>query len=347
MLIAVTGGTGFLGSHSVAALVHAGHRVRLLARTERAVDAALRPLGVDPDDVDVEIGDVTDGVSVRRTVRAADSVLHAAAVFSFDVRDRRRMRAVNARGTDVVLRAAAAADVGKIVYVSSIVALMPSAGRPLSQDSPVGRPRETYFASKAAAEVIARRHQAAGAPIAITYPPALLGPHDPHVGDQTARLRNVLRGLMPMWPSGGFPVGDVRDTAALHAALLSTEFEEHGRFFGPGRYLSTRDYVATVRQLTGRRLPTVFLPARAMLPVGALTSLIQPVWPYHIPAEYGGLYICMCDARVHDSESAPLGIKARPAVETIGDTVRWLYEQGLVSARQAGSAAALVGGRTR
>jgi nucleoside-diphosphate-sugar epimerase len=345
MLVAVTGGTGFLGSHSVAALLRAGHRVRLLVRTEQAVEAALRPLGLDPGAVEIVVGDVTDEVSVRRTVRAADSVLHAAAVFSFDARDRRRMREVNARGTETVLRAARDADVGKVVYVSSVVALMPSPGRPLSADSPVGRPRETYFASKAAAEVTARKYQAAGAPIAITYPPALLGPQDPHVGDQTTRLRNILRGLMPMWPLGGFPVGDVRDTATLHARLLSTEFEEHGRYFGPGRYLSTRDYLDTVRGVTGRRLPTAFLPAPAMLPVGALTSLIQPIWPFHIPAEYGGLYICMCDARVDEGACAPLGIHARPAAETVLDTVRWLHEQGLLSDRQAGSAADLVSRR--
>jgi nucleoside-diphosphate-sugar epimerase len=245
------------------------------------------------------------------------------------------MREVNARGTEIVLNAARAAGAARVVYVSSVVALMPSP-RPLSADSPVGRPRETYFASKAAAEVIARRHQADGAPVVITYPPALLGPHDPHVGDQTTRVRNVLRGLMPLWPLGGFPVGDVRDTATMHAELLSTGSNGQNRYFGPGRYLSTREFVRTLRQVTGRRLPTGYLPATAMLPIGLMTGLLQRVWPFHIPAEYGGLYICMCAARVSESASVPLGIRPRPAAETMADTVRWLHEQGLLSDRQAG-----------
>lgn len=340
MLATVTGGTGFLGSHSVAALLRAGHRVRLLVRRESAIEPALRPLGVDPGAVDVVVGDVTDEASVARAVRGADRVLHAASVFSFDARDRTTMRTVNARGTELVLQASRRADVGAVVYVSSVVALMPSR-EPLSTGSAVGRPREAYFASKAAAEEVARRHQAEGDPVVITYPPALFGPHDPHVGDQTTRLRSILRGLMPMWPLGGLPVGDVRDTAALHAKLLGDEeIEKQGRHFGPARYLSTRRLIGTLREVTGRRLPTVFLPARTMLPVGALTSLIQPVWPYHIPAEYGGIYICVCDARVAEDASVPLGIRPRPVAETLADSVRWLHGTGLLTDRQAGLATA-------
>jgi nucleoside-diphosphate-sugar epimerase len=339
MLVAVTGGTGYVGSHSVQALLRRGHRVRLLVRSEVGVERALRPLRVDPAGVDVVVGDVTDPLSVQRVVRGADGVLHAASVFSFDSRDHRKMRKVSGRGTEIVLDAARAAGAGRIVHVSSIVALMPSRRRPLTADSPVGTSREAYFASKAAAEVVARRHQEDGAPVAISYPPALLGPHDPHLGDQTARLRNVLRGLMPVWPLGGFPVGDVRDTAELHAGLLSDGWTGPGRYFGPGRYLRTQDYVRTLRTVTGRALPTAYLPATAVLPVGALAGLAQRVWPFHIPVEYGAAYTCWCATRVGESASTPLGIKARPAAQTMADTVHWLYQQGLLSGRQAGAVA--------
>jgi nucleoside-diphosphate-sugar epimerase len=340
MLFAVTGGTGFVGAHSVAALLRAGHQVRLLVRNEAAVEPSLRPLGVDPGAVDVAVADVTDPAAVRSGLRGADGVLHAAAVFSFDSRDHRRMREINEYGTEFVLDAAVAAGVPRIVYVSTVGALMPSRRRPLTPDSPLGRPRETYLASKAAAEKVARRYQEAGAPVVISYPPALLGPHDPHVGDQTTRLRNTLRGLMPLWPLGGFPVGDVRDTAELHAALLTRELAGVGRFFGPNRYLRTRDIVRTVRRVTGRALPTGYLPSAAMLPVGLLTGLVQRVWPYHIPAEYGAIYTCFCATTVDGAACAPLGIQPRPAAVTVADTVRWLHQRGLLTDRQAGALAA-------
>ncbi|HEY0697357.1 MAG TPA: NAD-dependent epimerase/dehydratase family protein, partial [Micromonospora sp.] len=60
MLVLVTGGTGFVGSHTVAAVTAAGHRVRILARDAAAVDRALTPLGVASDAIEITIGDVTD-----------------------------------------------------------------------------------------------------------------------------------------------------------------------------------------------------------------------------------------------------------------------------------------------
>lgn len=337
MLVGVTGGTGFVGAHSVAALLGAGHRVRLLVRDESTVEHALAPLGVDTGAVDVVTGNVLDRFSVDRLVQGADAVLHAAAVYSFDSRAHRELGRTNVAGTEQVLQAARRAGTGRVVYVSSFGALLPAAGRVLGPGSPVGRPREAYLAAKAAAESVARAHQEAGAPVTITYPPALLGPHDPKMGDQVTRLRNTLRGLMPVWPSGGLPVGDVRDTAALHAALAGGGGPAGDRHFGPGHYLTTRQFVATLREVTGRALPAVHLPARAMLPLGLLTGLVQRVWPWHIPAEYGAIYTCACAARV--DEHAVAGV-ARPVVETVTDTVDWLYRAGRLSARPAGRVAA-------
>jgi nucleoside-diphosphate-sugar epimerase len=337
MLVSVTGGTGYVGSHSVAALVTAGCRVRLLVRDKAAVGRSLAPLGVDPDAVEVRVGDVCDEGAVTAVVNGADAVLHAASVYSFDSRRAAETRRVNLLGTELVLGAAVRAGVRRIVHVSSIVAMFPAPGQVIDERSPVGRPRDAYMATKAAAEEIARGHQDRGAPVVITYPPALLGPHDPHVGDQVSRLRDTLRGLMPVWPLGGYPVGDVRDTAALHAAVLTRPSQDRTRFFGPGRHLTTRQYVRAVREATGRRLPAVFLPGVAMLPVGRLADQVQKVWPWHIPAEYGAVYTCVCDTRV--AEHAPThGIQARPVGETMADTVRWLYETGRLSRRRAGTA---------
>jgi dihydroflavonol-4-reductase len=338
MLVLVTGGSGFLGAHTVAAAVRAGHQVRVLARSGDAADRALTPLGVPSEALDFVIGDVTDRASVDRAVRGVDAVVHAAGVFSFDTRDNAATKRTNVRGTELVLEAARRFDVGRAVYVSTFGAMLPALGGMVGPQSPLGTAREPYLASKSAAEGIARWQQAQGAPVVIVYPPALLGPDDPKLGDQNARLRYLLRGLMPMWPSGGFPVGDVRDTSALLAGLLTAPSDGLDRHFGPGRYLTTRDLVRGVRQVTGRRLPAVFLPARAMLPFAYLVGLMQRVWPWHIPAEYGACYVCACDARPVVGTAA-LGIDPRPFAGTLADTVRWLYATGRVSAGQAGHAA--------
>jgi dihydroflavonol-4-reductase len=335
MLVLVTGGTGFVGAHTVAEVTRAGHQVRVLARSAAAVEEALAPLNVPGEAVDVLVGDVTDRAAVSRAVRGADAVVHAASVYSFDSRHHGRMRRTNVRGTQLVLDAARRFDVGRTVYVSTFGALEPTASGLVGPDSPPARVREVYLATKAAAEEVAREHQERGAPVSITYPPALLGPHDPKRGDQTVRLRNTLRGLMPVWPTGGFPVGDVRDTARLHAELLTAPPQPLDRHFGPGRYLSTRAYVQALREVTGRSLPTAFVPARPMLPMAYAMDLVQRVWPWHIPAEYGACLVCARDA--HPVDMAPaLGIRPRPFTETLTDTVRWLHDAGLLPQRLAG-----------
>jgi len=70
MKVLVTGGTGFVGSHSVAALVSLGHQVRLLVRSRDRVVRSLSPLGVA--DVESVVGDVTAPGSVEEAMPHCD-----------------------------------------------------------------------------------------------------------------------------------------------------------------------------------------------------------------------------------------------------------------------------------
>src|SRR5215204_478219 len=218
MKVLVTGGTGFVGSHSVKALVDAGHDLRLLVRSPDRLAPALEPLGVH--DVEHVVGDATDAESVRRAMDGCDAVVHAAAIFSYDARDARAMQRVNARATDVVLGAARLGGLDPIVHVSSYLALLPPGGV-LDGDSPVGTPRGVYARSKAETERIARQLQDQGAPVVITYPGMVWGPHDPYLGESATFARSVLRGLVPVMPPGTLPIVDVREVAAAHAAILT------------------------------------------------------------------------------------------------------------------------------
>ena len=179
MRVLVTGGTGFVGSHTVAALVEGGHEVRLLVRDPRRVTAALTPLGVQAANLDTMVGDVTDAAAVDRAVRDCQALVHAGSVYSLDSRDARRIRQVNVRGTDLVLGTAQRAGLDPIVYVSSTAALLQPNGQTLTPDNPVGRPPGPYLGAKADAERVARRYQEAGAPVVTTYPGGVLAPTTP------------------------------------------------------------------------------------------------------------------------------------------------------------------------
>lgn len=114
MRILVTGGRGFIGTVVTADLVAAGHDVVVLdaAATTGATGGA-----------EHRTGDVRDGAAVRAAVAGADAVVHLAAKVGLGVGidDVEDYVSANDLGTAVVLRAAAAAEVGRFVLASSMV----------------------------------------------------------------------------------------------------------------------------------------------------------------------------------------------------------------------------------
>jgi nucleoside-diphosphate-sugar epimerase len=337
MKVLVTGGTGFVGSHSVKAILDAGHDLRLLVRSPRRLASALEPLGVGG--VEHVVGDATDAEPVRRAMDGCDAVVHAAAIFSYDARAARAMQRVNARATEVVLGASRDAGLNPIVHVSSYVALLPPGGV-LDRDSPVGDPRGVYARSKAETEQMARQLQDQGAPVVITYPGMVWGPHDPHLGEAATFARSVLRGLVPLVPPGQLPIVDVRDVAAAHAAILS-------RKRGPQRYMlaggtaSLAELIDLIRRVTGRRLVRVAAPAPLVLGMTAAGDVVQRVLPFRLPFNFGGVWVAAHGGPIDASATErDLGVRFRPLEDSIADMLRWLHRAGHLTDRQAGRAAA-------
>jgi nucleoside-diphosphate-sugar epimerase len=339
MLVLVTGGTGYVGSHSIAALVGAGHRVRVLARSPERIPAALTPLGVD--DVETAIGDVTNGAAVERALEGCDAVLHAASVFSLDARRADEMRAVNVRGTEIVLDTAHRRGLDPIVFVSSELALLPPAdGAVLTADSPVGQPGWPYCQSKADSELVARRYQALGAPVVSVMPAAVWGPQDPHFGEGVTLATNVLRSRYPIVMHGGMHIADVRDVAAVLAATMEPERGPRS-YMVSGHYISLPDLIRTLGELSGRRIRFVIFPRWFLAGFGRAADVVQRRLKTRLPWQGEGIWVMNCAARCDDSKTrSEFGLEPRPLRETFADTVRWLVEVGHLSPAEAGPLAA-------
>jgi dihydroflavonol-4-reductase len=335
LLVVVTGGTGYVGSHAIAALVKAGHQIRVLARSPDRVAAALRPLGADQ--VETATGDVTDPVAVERALEGADAALHAASVFSMDPRRADEMRAVNVRGTDTVLGSAHRLGLDPIVHVSSELALLPPAkGEVLTPDSPVKQTSWPYCRSKADSELVARRYQDEGAPVVSVMPAAVWGPQDPHFGEGVTRATNVLKRRYPIVMRGGMHIADVRDVAAVLAAV-TTPGQRARRYMVAGHYISLPDLIRMLADLSGRRIPFATLPAWFLAAFGRAADVVQRRVRTRLPWDGEGIWVMNCAARCDDSKTrSELGLEPRPLQETLADTVRWLVEAGRLSPREAG-----------
>jgi nucleoside-diphosphate-sugar epimerase len=335
LLVLVTGGTGYVGSHAVAALEGAGHRIRVLARSAEKVPAALGPLGVHG--VETAIGDVTEPAAVERALTGCDAVLHAASVFSLDARKAEEMNAVNVRGTEVVLGTAHRLGLDPIVHVSSELALLPpAAGEVLSPDSPVKQPAWPYCRSKADSELVARKFQALGAPVVSVLPAGLWGPHDPHVGEGVTLAANVLRKRYPIVMAGGMHIADVRDVAAVVAAVMRPGRGPRS-YMVTGHYVTMPDILGKLSDLSGRRIRFVTLPAGFLAVFGRTADLVQRRVRTRLPWSAESIWIINCDARCDDSKTRDeLQLDPRPLQKTFVDTVHWLVEAGHLTPREAG-----------
>ncbi len=325
MKVLVTGGTGFVGTHSVAALLKAGHDVRLLARSPGKVPGAFAPHGVEP--ADVVAGDVTDRGSMKAALDGCDAVLHAANVFTFDDRHADAMRRVNLDGTDIVLGEAAAAGCDPIVHVSSFVALLPAAGT-VTGDSPVGHPDPPYSATKADAERIARRYQDEGAPVVITHPGSVWGPNDPYLGESASLAIAALKGQMRVLNDGLLAVSDVRDVAAIHAAAMQPGRGAR-RYLAVGHDVPFRQAVRIIGEAAGRNLWSVPVPGPMALATGRAADWARRRFGLDLPLAREPIWLIANGSPTDSSKArSELGIAFRPARETFTDTVDWLRRAG-------------------
>src|SRR3954447_12862383 len=79
MQVFVTGGSGFVGSHTTRRLLEEGHSARLLVRDEAKAKRVLEGLGIEPSAVELVKGDVLDRKTIAAAVHDCDAAIHAAA----------------------------------------------------------------------------------------------------------------------------------------------------------------------------------------------------------------------------------------------------------------------------
>ena len=116
-----------------------------------------------------------------------------------------------------------------------------------------------YCRSKAESELVARSYQELGAPVVSVMPAAVWGPHDPHFGEGVTRATNVLKRRYPIVMRGGMHIADVRDVAAVLAAVM-TPGQGARSYLVAGHYISFPDLIRTLADLSGRRIPLRDLP---------------------------------------------------------------------------------------
>jgi nucleoside-diphosphate-sugar epimerase len=319
MRVLVTGATGFIGFHAAARLRAEGHGVRALVRSLEKGERVLGPLGIDRGDLIV--GDMIDRDAVEQALTGCDAVVHAAAGVS--VTSGRTDFDANIRGSEMVV--GGACDRGlSTVYVSSLLAIF-DPKRPVTEDSPLVAGRTHYGRSKMKADAWVRTRQDEGAPVAILYPPGVVGPDDPGFSESVKAYRSFLRGTLKS--EGGNQLVDVRDLALLVTRML--EHEVRGRVVAAGYFFDWDAFTALLEEVTGARIPRIAAPGWLLRGAARTLDAVAKLTGRKMPITGEGIEIATRFRPMQDSARvAQLGVTWRAPEATLEDLFRWYLATG-------------------
>jgi UDP-glucose 4-epimerase len=247
----VTGGSGFVGSHLVDALVAAG------AGTVVVFDPQIRRENLEgalsSGRVELVEGDVTDVDAVRAACEGADGVFHLAVLpLGPCVEDPRRGLEVNVVGTFNVVEAAHAAGAGKVVF-SSASSVYGDTDETMDESHPLDA-RTMYGASKIAGEYFLRAFEdAVGLPYVILRYMNVYGPRQAG-GLIPAVLGRLLAGEPPAITGDGsqsFDFVHVADVASANVRAMESDLSGEAFNVGSGEEVSVRELVEKLIELTG------------------------------------------------------------------------------------------------
>jgi dihydroflavonol-4-reductase len=335
----LTGGSGVVGRAVLERLCAAGRDVVALARTPASA-AALEALGAR-----TTRGDVLDPGSLERAMHGCTVVYHVAGLNTLCLPNPAPLYNVNVTGTLNVVRAAARAGVGRVVYTSSASTLGEGPGTVGDERTPHrGWYLSHYEHSKHEAE---RTALSAGAAASIDVvsvnPSSVQGPG--RSGGTAKILRSYLEGKLRFFFETSVSIVDVRDCAEGHV-LAEARGAPGERYVLNGATLSTQRALQIVAAAAGIEERPVLLPRAAVMGAATAVGAVGHVLRRPVP-------LCREMARTllhghaYDGSRAArdLGVVYRPPEETLADAVAWLVASGFVSRPGAGTVRSAPGPR--
>jgi nucleoside-diphosphate-sugar epimerase len=256
-IAAITGATGFLGSHIVRALADRGFNTRILARRpyQHPVWRDLSP--------EIVSGDLGDDSAIELLIRDATIVVHAAGVVA--ARSRQEFFSVNCDGTRQIAQAVSrSSESMRFLLISSIAARLPELS--------------SYAASKRAAEKVATEALHGRNQLTIVRPPAIYGPWDRAT---LAFFKAASRPVAPKLPdrNGRFALIHVQDAAAA-IGQIAVDGNVSGLYTLADRNwrgYSWPEILATLARAIGRKPYYIKLPEFLLKAAANAASLAQAV----------------------------------------------------------------------
>ena len=320
--VLVTGGSGYLGTRLITALLRDGREVRATVRSldsEASVREAVRRGGADDTGLELVTADLTSDDGWPAALKGVEEVHHVASpIPSAQPKDPDELIVPARQGTVRVLKAARDAGARRVVLTSSFAAVgySPKAVRDYTEadwtepDTPglAPYPRSKAVAERAAWDFI--EAEGGDTQLVVMNPTFIAGPSlVPALRSSLTAFKAIIEGTMPALPRQRFGVVDVRDVADAHITAMATPAAAGKRYL----------LLADGPTITWLRLAQILRDHLG--PTGEHVTMDEG--PGEDPAPL----------MIHnDRAKQELGWQPRPAETTIVETADSLYELGLLGA---------------
>ena len=291
MNVLVTGGAGFIGSHTVIELLNANHSVTVVDNLSNASYEPIRRIeSLTGKSVDFHEVDILDKAALDSVVSKGDfeSVIHFAALKAVgeSVTDPLRYYTNNIAGTLVLCEVMLAHGIKNLVFSSSATVYGDPDTVPITESSPL-RATNPYGRTKLMMEYVLTdlQHANPSMNVALLRYFNPIGAHEsgnigedpngepsnllPYVAQVAVGQREAVRIMGDDYPTpDGTGVRDyihVVDLAKGHLLAIDKLAENPGLItcnLGTGRGYSVREVVAAFSEACGKTLPTEVLPRR-------------------------------------------------------------------------------------
>lgn len=256
--VAITGGSGFIGSHVVDALLGAGHKVRVLD-----------PVAPHRSDAEWVPVDILDTEALTETVQGMDAVFHLAAMADVNHVFERPVESVtlNVAGTASVLEAARLAQAGRVILASTVWVYAATRGYLVDESTPFDpeTDRHLYVSTKVASEMMCRDYKTLyGRPFTVLRYGVPYGPRMRDNCVAAAFFKRAFRGEPLRIDGDGTQerfLVYVEDLARAHVLALSSAAENRTYNLDGDQPVSIREIAEAVKDLAGN-VTVEFGPSR-------------------------------------------------------------------------------------
>ena len=324
--ILVTGAAGFVGAAVARAFDAAGFRVRALVRGSS-------PRANLADFLEVVAGDLRDPRAVAAAIAGCDGLVHVAADYRLWARDPEEIVRNNLDTTRIVMDAALAAGVSRIVYTSSVATLgldrLPADETdPLTPERAIGAYKRSKVIAERLVETMVRD---AALPAVIVNPSTPIGPGDVRPTPTGRIIVEAATGKIPAFVDTGLNLVHVDDVAVGH--LLAYQRGRVGeRYILGGQDVTLAVMLGEIARLTGRKAPTISLPRGPLFPLAWGAEAVARITgrePF-LTADalrMAGHRMYFTSLKAADE----LGYTARPYPQALADALAWFRSAGMVA----------------